>query len=282
MEHFIFDVGQENDASAKLRGFLDIVNQNIFIYDDINASVLFTIGGGIGGSGTLNRLAKFTPDGSNVGDSQLFDNAVSIGINTITPSASALLDITSTTQGFLSPRMTQTQRNAIVSPATGLWIYNTTSSHFNFWDGSAWLVVQSSSITSDTLSQVLAAGNTTNGLPIIMTSGDTINFSVGFGGVLNSSATTGSIRSWLLPDANGTIALLNGGQTFTSATWNGTAVGILYGGSGQTTANAALNAFLPSQATFAGKFLQTDGTNTSWVEGNSGTDYSHSFLLMGG
>jgi hypothetical protein len=41
-------------------------------------------------------------------------------------------------------------------------------------------------------------------------------------------------------------------------------VPIANGGTGQTTANAALNAFLPSQATNANKYLRTDGTNTSW------------------
>jgi hypothetical protein len=41
-------------------------------------------------------------------------------------------------------------------------------------------------------------------------------------------------------------------------------VPVANGGTGQTTANAALNAFLPSQATNANKYLRTDGTNTSW------------------
>lgn len=39
---------------------------------------------------------------------------------------------------------------------------------------------------------------------------------------------------------------------------------IANGGTGQTTANAALNAILPSQSTNSGKYLKTDGTNTSW------------------
>lgn len=43
------------------------------------------------------------------------------------------------------------------------------------------------------------------------------------------------------------------------------------GGTGQTTANAALNALLPSQATNTGKFLQTDGTNTSWQTATGGS-----------
>lgn len=43
-----------------------------------------------------------------------------------------------------------------------------------------------------------------------------------------------------------------------------TPVSIANGGTGQTTANAALNALLPSQTSQGGNFLTTDGTNTSW------------------
>jgi hypothetical protein len=48
---------------------------------------------------------------------------------------------------------------------------------------------------------------------------------------------------------------------------------IANGGTGQTTATAAFNALAPSQATNSGKYLTTDGTNTSWatVSGGSGT-----------
>jgi hypothetical protein len=42
------------------------------------------------------------------------------------PSASALLQVDSTTQGFLPPRMTTTQKNAISSPAAGLVVYDNT------------------------------------------------------------------------------------------------------------------------------------------------------------
>ena len=48
-----------------------------------------------------------------------------VGINTTTPDASAVLDAQSTTQGFLPPRMTYTQRQAIASPATGLVVFCT-------------------------------------------------------------------------------------------------------------------------------------------------------------
>jgi hypothetical protein len=50
---------------------------------------------------------------------------VGISNAAITPAASAILDITSTTKGVLFPRMTLAQRTAIASPATGLIVYQT-------------------------------------------------------------------------------------------------------------------------------------------------------------
>ncbi len=62
-----------------------------------------------------------------------------IGIGTTTPAASSKLDITSTTSGFLAPRMTTSQKNAISSPATGLMVYQTDSTAgFYYYDGTSW------------------------------------------------------------------------------------------------------------------------------------------------
>lgn len=58
--------------------------------------------------------------------------------------------------------------------------------------------------------------------------------------------------------------------TITSGTWNGTTIAIANGGTGQTTANTAFNALAPSQTSNSGKFLTTDGTNTSWATGGGG------------
>lgn len=49
-----------------------------------------------------------------------------IGINTENTDPSAVLDIESTTKGVVLPRLTTTDKEAIVSPATGLTVYDTT------------------------------------------------------------------------------------------------------------------------------------------------------------
>lgn len=65
-----------------------------------------------------------------------------VGIGTITPDASAVLDLTSTDKGLLIPRMTHTQRDAVSSPSTGLMIYQTDNTPgFYFYNGSAWATV---------------------------------------------------------------------------------------------------------------------------------------------
>ena len=67
-----------------------------------------------------------------------------MGIGTTSPDVDAKLQIDSTTQGFLPPRMTTTQRNAIAAPVpAGLMIYNTTTNKLNFYNGTAWEAVTS-------------------------------------------------------------------------------------------------------------------------------------------
>lgn len=67
--------------------------------------------------------------------------ADNIGLGTYSPDASAALDITSTVAGFLPPRMTAAQRDAISSPAEGLMVWNSDTHKINCWNGSAWKVV---------------------------------------------------------------------------------------------------------------------------------------------
>lgn len=61
----------------------------------------------------------------------------SVGFNA-TPHASATVDIASTSKGFLPPRMTTAQRDAIASPAAGLMIFNITTDKLQVRTSSAW------------------------------------------------------------------------------------------------------------------------------------------------
>lgn len=62
-------------------------------------------------------------------------NGQSIGIGTDTPDSSAVLDINSTQQGLLVPRMGSYDRNFIVAPATGLLVFDTDTRTFWYYKG---------------------------------------------------------------------------------------------------------------------------------------------------
>jgi hypothetical protein len=90
-----------------------------------------------------------------------FSNAQGVSINSDNSSAdaSSILELKSTSKGMLTPRMTTAERDAIVSPATGLLIYNTTTGAFNFYD-SHWRRVGGigyNSVDAGTSSQIVSA-----------------------------------------------------------------------------------------------------------------------------
>ena len=91
-----------------------------------------------------------------------------VGIGTSTPHASAKLEVSSTTQGFLPPRMTTTERNAINPASTGLVIFNTTTNRLEIRTPSAWasLVIASDNVTNVTGNVPVTNGGTgLNNLP---------------------------------------------------------------------------------------------------------------------
>ncbi len=90
-----------------------------------------------------------------------------VGIGTLSPDASAILDLTSTTKGLLLPRMTTTQRDAISSPATGLIIYNTTNSRYEYNSGTPaspnWIpIISNTSIGLNMPAQFSVTGSPVN------------------------------------------------------------------------------------------------------------------------
>ena len=74
-----------------------------------------------------------------------------VGIGTLTPDASAVLELSSTSQGFLPSRMDSTQMISIVSPAKGLMVYNTTDNCFWYNNGTNWDNLCKDSLKTDSL-----------------------------------------------------------------------------------------------------------------------------------
>ena len=71
-----------------------------------------------------------------------------VGVGTSTPDAAAALDVSSTTQGFLPPRMTAAQRNSISNPPAGLmlWCYDCgANGELNVFNGTAFTAIDGSS-----------------------------------------------------------------------------------------------------------------------------------------
>ncbi|TVR79203.1 MAG: collagen-like protein [Chitinophagaceae bacterium] len=62
-----------------------------------------------------------------------------VGIGTVNPDPSAILEINSIEKGILIPRMTSTERNNIILPAQGLMVYDTDDNAFWYFDGTIWV-----------------------------------------------------------------------------------------------------------------------------------------------
>lgn len=132
--------------------------------------------------------------------SALKPTTAQVGIGTASPDASSKLDVSSTTKGFLPPRMTQAQRGAIASPATGLMVYQTDgTAGLYFYDGVFWLYV------------INAAGST---LPV--SSGGTGATTLTSNALLTGSGT-GAVGT-ISPGTSGKILFSNGTSWQTGST----------------------------------------------------------------
>lgn len=107
-----------------------------------------------------------------------------------------------------------------------------------------------SKLASTTAGYVLTAGGVGVAPAWAASTGGVTSFSAGTTGLTPNTATTGAIT------LAGTLAIANGGT-------------------GQTTANTAFNALAPSQVSANGKYLTSDGTNTSWGTISAGAALSN-------
>jgi N-acetylneuraminic acid mutarotase len=149
------------------------------------------------------------------------------------PNPSAMLDVSSTTKGFLPPRMTTAQRTAIASPVDGLMVFDTNTQSYWFKQSGGWVSLSASSSGS---------GVPTSGI-LLSTENDNQNLiGAGYqrdGFVYMNKYASNNTNTWAKSINTGTSNTLTsintvGGHT---ALWTGTKMLLWGGGSGSSYLN---------------------------------------------
>ncbi|MFY0673545.1 MAG: tail fiber protein [Bacteroidia bacterium] len=105
----------------------------------------------------------------------LSSTGVLISNNAGNAHSSAALEVRSTSQGFLSPVLTTTQRDNISSPATGLQVFNSTTAQHETYNGSSWQAIGGSSSGSAPVGTIVAYGGSNTPTGWLECNGDDIS-----------------------------------------------------------------------------------------------------------
>jgi len=136
-----------------------------------------------------------------------------VGVGTITPNDSAMLDVQSTNKGMLIPRVALTgtsDNTTIASPATSLMVYNTATTSdvtpgFYYWTGTVWKTFllttdgSETKVTAGTNVTITGIGTTASPYMVNATGGGSASHTIG-------ESYQGGIIFWL--DATGQHGLI--------------------------------------------------------------------------
>jgi hypothetical protein len=124
--------GTGNGLNLRTAGSFAAANGRILLEPQVNSNILYYP------TGTGVHIFYTATN-----ERMRIDAAGNLGIGTSSPNVSSILDLTSTTKGFLPPRMTTVQKNAIATPAEGLVVYDTTLSTLFQYNNSNWIKLTS-------------------------------------------------------------------------------------------------------------------------------------------
>ena len=167
---------------------------------DINALRSSTGGLRVSGIGTTTAPTLLL---QNSGSTQLFrvDDGGAVKIGTGTNNTSAILQIDSTTRGFLPPRVTTTEKGNIASPTQGLVVYDTTMQALSVYNGTNWATAgggeQMFTVSATTSTINFNSGNI---MDVVLASSTTLTLTGGTFGTfilkLTQDAVGGRTVSW--------------------------------------------------------------------------------------
>jgi hypothetical protein len=170
---------------------------------------------------------------------------VGIGVSTASMATSAQLEVASTTKGFLPPRMTESQRNLIVSPEQGLMIYCTdcgANGEPEYYNGIAWVNLLGTAASASTAT----SGTATEAFSFVYSNNTSVWTTQKFDGTAwtnvaanpenNSGSRIGKIGNeyfagFYNSNANTYSVHAFNGSTWRSVTTSGTAPPYFYGAS---------------------------------------------------
>jgi uncharacterized protein (TIGR02145 family) len=145
---------------------------------------------------------------------------VKVGDNPTTINDASLLELESTSQGFLPPRMTTTQRDAISNPPAGLTLFNTTAKCLQWFDGGFWIDGCGGAPEAAPNANLTAANVTYQGTSVINTVG------IGYNGEAVPAASTITVELTNSSGSNQTYSIVaTDSTTGLSYTATGTIVG---------------------------------------------------------
>jgi hypothetical protein len=212
---------------------------------------------------------------------------------------SAILDISSTSQGLLIPRMSTSQRDAINTPATSLLIFNTTTNCFEAYVNSSWYSVSCNSVcipppapvataaanpgcSSFTANWNKSSGATTYYLDVAIDTSFT-DFVTGYNNLNTGNSTSFNVNglnfctTYFYRVRAATACISNNSNTISTVT-NSASVCWACGGTFTANHSTVKGAPMNKTVTYGTVLTNLTGSNKCWITQNLGADHQASSI----